>query len=192
MVSWLVAAGFALAVIGGGALVVSNQSRPAQSVATLAPVTVVQPPIPKTVEVAVEVPVPDLAALDERPAPGSSDEEVIGSAAGTAQRPSIWPAVERRLLELVRRHRSTIVFSNSRRLAERLTARLNELAAEEAEEADAMDLDSAVGADAPRTGRFPAEAVGQSGVGGGAPPVVAKAHHGSMSREQIIEMAHDH
>ncbi len=79
----------------------------------------------------VEVPVPDLAALDERPAPGSSDEEVIGSAAGTAQRPSIWPAVERRLLELVREHRSTIVFANSRRLAERLTARLNELAAEE-------------------------------------------------------------
>ena len=96
------------------------------------PVEVVQPPIPKTIEVTVEVPVPDLAALDERPAPGCSDEEVIGSAAGTAQRPSIWPAVERRLLELVREHRSTIVFANSRRLAERLTSRLNELAAEEA------------------------------------------------------------
>ena len=95
------------------------------------PVQVVQPPIAKTIEVTVEVPVPDLAALDERPAPGSTDEEVIGSAAGTAQRPSIWPAVERRLLELVREHRSTIVFANSRRLAERLTSRLNELAAEE-------------------------------------------------------------
>src|SRR6185369_15595196 len=102
---------------------------------------------------------------------GSSDEEVVGSAAGTAQRPSIWPAVERRLLDLVRQHRSTIVFANSRRLAERLTARLNELAAEEADEA--VELDA-----------FPAEAVGQSGIGGGAPPVVAKAHHGSMSREQ--------
>jgi ATP-dependent Lhr-like helicase len=135
------------------------------------PVEVVQPPIPKTIEVAVEVPVPDLAALDERPAPGSSDEEVIGSAAGTAQRPSIWPAVERRLLDLVRTHRSTIVFSNSRRLAERLTARLNELAAEETE--GVQDLDT-----------FPAEAIGQSGVGGGAAPTVAKAHHGSMSREQ--------
>ena len=134
------------------------------------------PPRPKTIEVAVEVPVPDLAALDERPAPGSSDEEVIGSAAGTAQRPSIWPAVERRLLDLVRQHRSTIVFANSRRLAERLTARLNELAAEEADEA--VELDA-----------FPAEAVGQSGIGGGAPPVVAKAHHGSMAREQrtIVE-----
>ncbi|GAA1280892.1 DEAD/DEAH box helicase [Pseudonocardia aurantiaca] len=140
------------------------------------PVEVVQPPIPKTIEVQVEVPVPDLGALDERPAVGSSDEEVIGSAAGTAQRPSIWPAVERRLLDLVREHRSTIVFSNSRRLAERLTARLNELAAEDAEEA--VDLET-----------FPAEAVGQSGIGGGAPPTVAKAHHGSMSREQrtIVE-----
>jgi ATP-dependent Lhr-like helicase len=142
------------------------------------PVEVVQPPTPKTIEVTVEVPVPDLAALDERPAPGSSDEEVIGSAAGTAQRPSIWPAVERRLLELVREHRSTIVFANSRRLAERLTSKLNDLAAEEAE--GAQDLDAAgTGA-----GPFPAEAVGQSGIGSGSAPTVAKAHHGSMSREQ--------
>ncbi|MCW0213174.1 MAG: DEAD/DEAH box helicase, partial [Pseudonocardia sp.] len=138
------------------------------------PVEVVQPKTPKTIEVQVQVPVPDLAALDERPAPGSTDEEVIGSAAGTAQRPSIWPAVERRLLDLVREHRSTIVFSNSRRLAERLTAKLNELAAEDAAQGgEPVELDA-----------FPAEAIGQSGVGGGAPPTVAKAHHGSMSREQ--------
>ena len=135
------------------------------------PVEVVQPPTAKTIQVSVEVPVPDLAALDERPAPGSADEEVIGSAAGTAQRPSIWPAVERRLLALVREHRSTIVFANSRRLAERLTARLNELAAEELDGVPELD-------------EFPAEAIGQSGIGGGAPATVAKAHHGSMSREQ--------
>ena len=171
--------------------------RPLDEVATFLagtrPVEVVQPPIPKTIEVAVEVPVPDLAALDERPAPGSSDEEVIGSAAGTAQRPSIWPAVERRLLDLVRQHRSTIVFANSRRLAERLTARLNELAREEsdtAEEIDeAVDLDTVPSDGGARIEHFPAEAVGQSGIGGGAPPVVAKAHHGSMAREQrtIVE-----
>jgi ATP-dependent Lhr-like helicase len=135
------------------------------------PVEVVAPRTPKTIEVTVEVPVPDLAALDERPAPGSSDEEVIGSAAGTAQRPSIWPAVERRLLGLVREHRSTIVFSNSRRLAERLTSRLNELAAEELDGVQELDT-------------FPAEAIGQSGIGGGVAATVAKAHHGSMSREQ--------
>src|SRR4051812_10321587 len=135
------------------------------------PPEVVNPPIAKTIEVAVEVPVPDLAALDERPAPGSSDEEVIGSAAGTAQRPSIWPAVERRLLELVRAHRSTIVFANSPRLAERPTSKLNELAAEETEGAQELEA-------------FPAEAIGQSGIGGGAAATVAKAHRGSMSREQ--------
>jgi len=146
------------------------------------PVEVVQPPTPKTIEVTVEVPVPDLAALDERPAPGSSDEEVIGSAAGTAQRPSIWPAVERRLLELVREHRSTIVFANSRRLAERLTSRLNELAAEEVEQA--QELDTPRGAGGADSTTFPAEAIGQSGIGGAAAPTVAKAHHGSMSREQ--------
>src|SRR5690606_27399011 len=165
--------------------------RPVDEVSTFLagarPVEVIQPPIPKTIEVAVQVPVPDLAALDEQPAVGGSDEEVVGSAAGTSQRPSIWPAVGRRLLELVREHRSTIVFANSRRLAERLTARLNELAAEEAEEAVDLDADHGVdaGADAGADReRFPAEAVGQSGVGGGAPPVVARAHHGSMSREQ--------
>ncbi|WP_242623427.1 ATP-dependent helicase [Pseudonocardia sediminis] len=158
--------------------------RPVDEVSTFLsgtrPVEIVQPKTAKTINVAVQVPVPDLAALDERPAPGSTDEEVVGSAAGTAQKPSIWPAVEQRLLELVRAHRSTIVFSNSRRLAERLTSRLNELAAEEAEQQqEPTDLDASVPPPA-----FPAEAVGQAGVGGGAPPTVAKAHHGSMSRDQ--------
>jgi ATP-dependent Lhr-like helicase len=134
------------------------------------PVEVIKPALAKTIEVAVEVPVPDLSALDVRPDPGSSDEEVLGSAAGAAQRPSIWPAVERRVLDLVREHRSTIVFANSRRLAERLTAKLNELATGE------VDLEAGE--------RFPAEAVGESGVSTGAEAVVAKAHHGSMSREQ--------
>jgi len=46
-------------------------------------------------------------------------------------RRSIWPAIYPRLLELIQEHRSTIVFVNSRRLAERLAARLNELAEEE-------------------------------------------------------------
>ncbi|MGZ8611437.1 MAG: Lhr family helicase, partial [Actinomycetota bacterium] len=44
---------------------------------------------------------------------------------------SIWPSIHPRLLELIRAHRSTIVFVNARRLAERLAARLNELAGEE-------------------------------------------------------------
>jgi len=126
------------------------------------PVRVVQPPASKTIEVTVEVPVEDMATL------GEPTGEVSGSASGPEQRTSIWPSVEQRVLELVRQHRSTIVFANSRRLAERLTARLNELAGEEPAEME----------------RFPAEAVGGSGITTGALPVIAKAHHGSMSRDQ--------
>ncbi|MEV6606014.1 ATP-dependent helicase [Kutzneria sp. NPDC051319] len=126
------------------------------------PVRVVQPPASKTIEVTVEVPVEDMATL------GEPTGEVSGSAAGPEQRTSIWPSVEQRVLELVREHRSTIVFANSRRLAERMTARLNELAGEQSAEME----------------RFPAEAVGGSGITTGALPVIAKAHHGSMSRDQ--------
>ena len=46
-------------------------------------------------------------------------------------RTSIWPAIHPRILELIRAHTSTIVFTNSRRMAERLAHRLNELAGEE-------------------------------------------------------------
>jgi ATP-dependent Lhr-like helicase len=146
------------------------------------PVQVIRPAIPKTIEVTVEVPVPDLAALDVRPDPGSTDEEIIGSAAGSAQRPSIWPAVERRVLELVRAHRSTIVFANSRRLAERLTSKLNELGTESSASGTSIGTESS--GELRPGDRFPAEAVGQSGLSTGAEAVVAKAHHGSMSREQ--------
>ena len=59
------------------------------------------------------------------------DEQPGGPAAGAEARVSIWPAIHPRILELIRAHRSTIVFCNSRRLAERLAQRLNELAGEE-------------------------------------------------------------
>ncbi len=84
--------------------------------------------VPKALELRVEVPVEDMADL-ERGAP----EPATGPAAAwagelPAPRRSIWPAIYPRLLELIEQHRSTIVFVNSRRLAERLAARLNELA----------------------------------------------------------------
>ncbi|MGH3753039.1 MAG: ATP-dependent helicase [Pseudonocardiaceae bacterium] len=129
------------------------------------PVHVVQPASAKTIEVTVQVPVPDMAALGEL-----VGGELTGESGGSAEhRASIWPAVEQRVLELVRAHRSTIVFANSRRLAERLTSRLNELAIDQPA--------------TPRD-RMPAELMGQAGLAGGAPEVIAKAHHGSMSREQ--------
>jgi ATP-dependent helicase Lhr and Lhr-like helicase len=72
----------------------------------------------KSMDVRVEVPVDDMARLTV------ADDN--GRPAG-----SIWPAIYPRLLTLIREHRSTIVFVNSRRLAERLAARVNELAGEE-------------------------------------------------------------
>ncbi|MGI8814689.1 MAG: ATP-dependent helicase [Pseudonocardia sp.] len=165
------------------------------------PVQVIRPATRKTIEVTVEVPVPDLAALDVAPDPGDPEEVTVGSAAGAARRPSIWPAVERRVLELVRQHRSTIVFANSRRLAERLTAKLNELASETCSQGrgistedvdEAVELDGSARSEAgARINTYPAEAVGQSGIGGGAPPVVARAHHGSMSHEQRTSVEED-
>ncbi|WP_285646317.1 ATP-dependent helicase [Lentzea sp. NBRC 102530] len=146
--------------------------RPVEEISTFLsggrPITVVQPKTPKTIQVEVEVPVEDMTLL------GQPTGEVSGSAAGAEQRTSIWPSVEARVLELVRAHRSTIVFANSRRLAERLTARLNELAEEAAE------LES-----------FPAEAIGQSGMTVQKTASVARAHHGSMSREQRTAVEED-
>src|SRR4029077_3770689 len=73
----------------------------------------------KTMEVTVEVPVEDMTRLT------AEDED------GAKGANSIWPAIYPRLLQLIREHRSTIVFVNSRRLAERIAARVNELAEEE-------------------------------------------------------------
>jgi ATP-dependent Lhr-like helicase len=75
------------------------------------------------------VPVGDMTRLGE-PLDAEAAELVEGPAAVRPRR-SIWPAVHARLLALVREHRSTIIFVNSRRLAERLAAALNELAGED-------------------------------------------------------------
>src|SRR5258705_8025978 len=69
-----------------------------------------------------------MAALSEILPP----EDQPGGRAGRGDlRSSIWPSIHPRILELIRSHRSTIVFTNSRRLSERLAQRLNELAGEE-------------------------------------------------------------
>jgi ATP-dependent Lhr-like helicase len=82
----------------------------------------------KALDLQVVVPVEDMARLGE---PLPLDEQRSGPAAGPEGRTSIWPAIHPRILDLIRSHRSTIVFVNSRRLAERLAQRLNELAGEE-------------------------------------------------------------
>ena len=148
--------------------------RPVDEVATFLggarEVTVVQPPAAKTVELQVVVPVEDMSEL------GKPTGEVSGSAAGAERRTSIWPHVEERIVDLVETHRSTIVFANSRRLAERLCARLNEIATERK-----------YGKELPRSGELaPAALMAQSGSSRGAPESVelARAHHGSVSKEQ--------
>jgi ATP-dependent Lhr-like helicase len=88
------------------------------------PVTIVDASEKKPLALRVEVPVEDMASL-------SRFEEIpSGPAAQGAARPSIWTAIHPRLLALVREHRSTLIFVNSRRIAERLAAALNELAGE--------------------------------------------------------------
>lgn len=91
-------------------------------------VTLVDAGTRKLLELQVVVPVEDLGRLGE---PLPLDEQPGGPDAGPEARVSIWPAIHPRILELVRQHRSTIIFCNSRRLAERLSQRLNELAGED-------------------------------------------------------------
>ncbi len=82
----------------------------------------------KELDLEVIVPVEDMARMGEVM---DVDEAPGGPAAGPEARHSIWPSIHPKLLELIRAHRSTLIFVNSRRLAERLAARLNELAGAE-------------------------------------------------------------
>ena len=152
------------------------------------PVEVVRPPSTKEWDLDVVVPIADMSALGEVVL-----DDLSGPAAGAERRASIWPHVEERIVDLIAEHRSTLVFANSRRLAERLTSRLNEIWQERLEEAAEQlgDTDGAAPEPAPRrTGtRTPAEMMAQAGASRGAPAVLARAHHGSVSKEhrQVIE-----
>ncbi|MFD8416323.1 ATP-dependent helicase [Streptomyces sp. NPDC059650] len=141
--------------------------RPVEEVARyLAPrgrVEIVQPPSAKEFDLSVVVPVEDMGELGGSPA--TEDRE-------GGDKPSIWPHVEERIADLVQAHRSTIVFANSRRLAERLCNRLNEIAYERATGEQLSE------------GPPPAQIMAQSGAAQGAPPLLARAHHGSVSKEQ--------
>ncbi|MDE0545265.1 DEAD/DEAH box helicase [Microbacterium sp. C7(2022)] len=99
---------------------------------------------------------------DGQKATGIGEGEMTGS---------VWPHVEEAIVDRILQHRSTIVFCNSRRLAERLTGRLNEIYSER------------LGLDLPEP-NTPAAMMAQAGATAGADPVLAKAHHGSVSKEQ--------
>ncbi|MER7158450.1 DEAD/DEAH box helicase, partial [Streptomyces lydicus] len=147
--------------------------RPVEEVARyLSPrrrVEIVQPPSGKRFDLSVVVPVEDMGELGGAPAQeGESGEK-----------PSIWPQVEERIADLVQAHRSTIVFANSRRLAERLCNRLNEIAYERATGEALPEHHS------------PAELMAEAGAAKGAPPLLARAHHGSVSKEQRAQVEED-
>ena len=84
----------------------------------------------KPLDLEIRVPVEDMREPDQ----GVEDLDPIAD--GAATRRSIWPAIYPELLELVQSHKSTIVFVNNRRGAERLAMRLNELAGDEDKPAD--------------------------------------------------------
>ncbi len=118
---------------------------------------------PKPLDVKVHVPVESMVDLHGT-VHGDSDQPLHGS---------IWPAIYPELLRLIRAHHSTIVFVNNRRSAERLALRLNELAAADTG-ADGEEEGEGEGEGAARTGgeREPA------------PREIARAHHGSLAREE--------
>jgi len=121
------------------------------------PVTIVDAGISKPMEIEVVIPVEDMADLGK---------EVVELRSGPAdvalapRRTSIWPSIYPKILDQVLDHKSTIIFCNARRQAERLAAKLNELAEERG-----------IGVD-PDTGQLREELV--------------KAHHGSLAREQRV------
>ena len=131
------------------------------------PVTIVDAGMRKVLDLAVVVPVDDMADLAAGAAPGRDGAGPGGASAGAPGPPprnSIWPAIHPQLLELIEQHRSTLVFVNARRMAERLASRLNQLA----EEGD----------------NLAGEAQGTSSATPG--HELVKAHHGSLAREQRL------
>ena len=88
------------------------------------PVTIINASEPKRLDLRIEVPVEDMARL------GQPEELPSGPASQGPKRTSIWTAIHPRLLELIREKQSTLIFVNSRRVAERLAGALNDLAQE--------------------------------------------------------------
>lgn len=141
------------------------------------PVNIVAPPSEKTWDLTVTVPVEDMTDL-----PAAAAAHDLGPATGLQPQASIWPHVEEKIVDLIEANRSTIVFANSRRLAERLTANLNEIH-EGRQELEGTDPWAVPGEDAAPK-QAPAQVMAQAGASSGADPVLARAHHGSVSKDQ--------
>lgn len=143
------------------------------------PVEIVDAGASANMDIEVIVPVEDMADLGR-----VVDEPESGPASSGPQRTSIWPSVHPRILDQIKQHKSTIVFVNSRRLAERLAGRLNDLWDEEA---------VTRGDSHPTSAETDIVAVG----GGDSDPTVIRgesqlprilAHHGSLSKARRLDI----
>jgi ATP-dependent Lhr-like helicase len=123
------------------------------------PVQIVDAGIRKTLEVEVVIPVEDMSQLGQ-PA-NEAPSSVTASGMGNS-RSSIWPSIYPEILRRILSNRTTIIFCNARRAAERLAAKLNELAVEEG---------------------VPGIVDAESGL---MVEELVKAHHGSLAREQRV------
>ncbi|AWB82331.1 DEAD/DEAH box helicase [Corynebacterium yudongzhengii] len=163
------------------------------------PVEIIAPPAQKRWDLAVRVPVEDMADLPVPEQGSTIGEAVIGDPLGLAepleqdpaegpsrtdtaesalpQQSSIWPFIEADLYDDVMAHSSTLIFVNSRRTAERLTSRLNEIWAQQ-NDPEALS--------APLR-RDPAQLMKSIDVAGKADAVIARAHHGSVSKDERAE-----
>ena len=145
------------------------------------PVTVVSPKTDRRLDLRIVVPVEDMTDMHVPPtaSPGASS----GAPERAGRAGSIWFHVESSILDRVLRCRSTIVFVNSRGLAERLTARLNELYAERNGIADSGDGGEAR--------QYDSNNGGTDSRSTGLPPLIARSHHGSVSKERRAEIEQD-
>lgn len=132
------------------------------------PVTVVNPPTTRHPDIRIVAPV---ANLDDV----LSDNTDSSDAIHAGREGSIWPRIEAGILDQVLSHRSTIVFTNSRGLAEKLTARLNERYLSRQQPAPdpqsaPLHFESLTGSTSNRV-QDTAD-------------YIARSHHGSVSKEQ--------
>ncbi|MFC2802015.1 MAG: DEAD/DEAH box helicase [Peptidiphaga sp.] len=197
--------------------------RPVEEVAAFlggaSPVTVVNPPSSRRLDLRVAVPVEDMtlipvpqaAAADgrdgdppsagRRPPGGPGSDGGRGAPEGPDRSPaagqttaasSIWPHVEASILDRILAHRSTIVFVNSRGLAERLTARLNGLySARFGDPDDPAGDGPAAGPGTPAAQAYDSWSGGTQGRASDPARRIARAHHGSVSKERRASTERD-
>jgi len=146
------------------------------------PVRVVAPHAEKSWDLSIVVPVEDMSDLGATASISTQRPSNLEDEQAPPKPPSIWPHVENRILDVISGHRSTIVFANSRRLAERLTAHLNDLQAERLGEATNPF---------PPPAQLMAQSGASSGRDGSSGAVIARAHHGSVSKEQRAQIEDD-